>query len=637
MPFMNRLDSEILEKLTRYIENNISNSDFSLETVYKELGVSKTRLHRIVKDNTQLSTTLYIRHVRLEKSKALLDDSNLRITEIASLVGIDSPQNFSKYFIQAYGLSPTEYRKRKDNVESLEEIKAVVEEELQPVAVPDSDKTTGRWKWALFGLFVVMVVIGGAYWIKGKASSGNSSENYLPHFDNSIAILPFKSLNQETALADGVLEGIHSSLSLIENLKVISQSSSSQYRDTDKTNWQIGDELQVAYVLKGTVKEQSNQVETVLSLIRTQDDIEVWSQRYEGNLQQLFNLMNGMVKDIATQLSQKITPSQSQQLERVPTRNLEAYNEFLLGRTLLITRTKEKLNESLIRFNKALTLDTTFAEAQAYKSIAYLLMGNMGYQDLKTCLELAEQHALKAIQLDTHNSTAYATLGNVYRGNFKWQQSKTAYEISLKYRPNDAQTIYWYSLLLRSMGRLSEALRYSTKAVLLDPLYPVILSGHIWNCAYANRDDLAQKALTDGKLIFDDSFVYYMARGEYELHHNRYDKALKEFTKMEQLNPNIKYGSVSSAFCAARLGNPIPTRTLLNKMGNQAQDFVSKSMLYAGLGQKDSSLICLEKAASMGRISSEILVTPMYRAIRKDPRFQSVLRQFGLPASATVQ
>ncbi|MCA0234008.1 MAG: helix-turn-helix domain-containing protein [Bacteroidetes bacterium] len=634
MSFMNRSDSEILEKLIRLIENNVSNSELSLETIYKELGVSKTRLYRIVKEHTQLSTTLYIRSIRLEKAKQLLDSSNLRMTEIASSVGIDSPQNFSKYFIQAYGLSPTEYRKRKDNAEPFEENKAVVEEESLPAAVPDSDKTTVRWKWIVFGvLAIIVVIIGGAYWIREKTSSGNSTENYVPHFDNSIAILPFRSLNNNPSFADGVLEGIHSSLSLIENLKVISQSSSNQYRNTDKTNWQIGDELQVAYVLKGTVKEQSNQVETVLSLIRTQDDIEVWSQRYEGDLQQLFNLMNGMVKDIATQLSQKITPSQSQQLERVPTRNLEAYNEFLLGRTLLITRTKEKLNESLIRFNKALALDTTFAEAQAYKSIAYLLMGNMGYEDLKTCLELAEQHALKAIQLDTHNSTAYATLGNVYRGNFKWQQSKTAYEISLKYRPNDAQTIYWYSLLLRSMGQLSEALRYSTKAVSLDPLYPVILSGHIWNCAYANRDDLAQKALADGKLIFDDSFVYYMARGEYELHHNRFDKALKEFTKMEQLNPNMKYGNVSSAFCTARLGNPAPTRTLLNKMGNQAQDFVSKSMLYAGLGQKDSSLFCLEKAASMGRISSEILVTPMYRAIRKEPRFQSVLKQFGLPAS----
>lgn len=315
-----------------------------------------------------------------------------------------------------------------------------------------SPRTSFNYLPALIGLVTAGIIIGFYFW---KTSSWTSSENqadYLPQYENSIAILPFKSLNNNLPFANAVLEGIHSSLSLIGNLKVISQSSSGQYRGTEKTNWQIGDELQVAYVLKGTVKEKTNRVEAVLSLVRTQDDIEVWRQRYEGDLQQLFNLTNGMVKDIVAQLRQKITPSLSQQLERIPTRSLEAYNEFLLGRTLLITRTKEKLNESVIRFNKSLTLDPTFAEAQAYKAIAYLLMGNMGYQDLQACLELAEQHALKAIQLDAHNSTAYATLGNVYRGHFKWQQAKTAYEISLKYRPNDAQTIYWYSLLLRSIS-----------------------------------------------------------------------------------------------------------------------------------------------------------------------------------------
>lgn len=635
---MNSPEKAVIDRLVQLIEENLSDSSFSLDTIYKELGISKTQLYRIVKEETQLSTSLFIRSVRLQKAKQLLDSGNLRITEIAHAVGIDSPQNFSKYFLQTYGISPSDYRKQQ-NQNEIHEVEETADEgvETPGYQTTPSPRISFNYLPAFIGLILVGVMIGFYFW---KTSSSPSSENqtdYLPHYDNSIAVLPFKSLNNNPSFAEGVLEGIHSSLSLIENLKVISQSSSGQYRDTDKTNWQIGDELQVAYVLKGTVKEQANRVETVLSLIRTKDDIEVWSQRYEGELPRLFNLTNGMVKDIAAQLKQKITPSQSQQLEHVPTRSFEAYNEFLLGRTLLITRTKEKLNESLIRFNKALALDTTFAEAQAYKSIAYLLMGNMGYQDLKTGLELAEQHALKAIQLDAHNSTAYATLGNVYRGNFKWQQSKTAYEISLKYRPNDAQTIYWYSLLLRSMGQLNEALRYSTKAVSLDPLYPVILSGHIWNCAYAGRDDLAQKAVADGKLIFDDSFVYYMARGEYELHHNRFDKALKEFTKMEQLNPNMKYGNVSSAFCAARLGNPAPTRALLNKMGNEAQDFVSKSMLYAGLGQKDSSLICLEKAASMGRISSEILVTPTYRLIRQDPRFRAVLKQFGLPASATVQ
>lgn len=638
MSIMNRSDSEIIEKLTRLIENNVSNSELSLEAVYKELGVSKTRLHRIVKEKTQLSTTLYIRSIRLDKAKALLDSSNLRITEIAGLVGIDSPQNFSKYFIQAYGISPTDYRKSKNDLPIPQEVEVVVGEVLLPeeTLTPPSSPMTCR-NWVVVGLIIMVIIAGGVFWGMLKSSTANASDDYLPYFDNSVAILPFKSLNQNPALADGILNGLHSSLSLIENLKVIAQGSTNQYRDTNKTNGQIGKELGVVYLLKGTVKEQDTAIEIELTLIRAQDEHQVWSQQFKGDLSQLFRLKNEMIQGIVAQLKQKISPALLQELERVPTQNQEAYQEFLLGRTLCLTRTKEKLLESILRFDKALALDSTFAEAQAYKASASLFLGNMGYRELQPSMELAEEQALKAIQLDEHNSTAYATLGNIYRGRFRWKQAKTAYEISLKYRPNDAQTVYWYSLLLRTTGQLNESVRYSTKARLLDPLYPVILAGHILNCVYSGRDDLAQKAIADGKLIFDDSFVYYMARGEYELHHNRFDKALKEFTKMEQLNPNMKYGNVSSAYCAARLGNPAPTRTLLNKMGNQAQDFVSKSMLYAGLGQKDSSLICLEKAASMGRVSSEILVTPMYIAIRKEPRFQAVLKKFGLPTTSSVE
>lgn len=622
----------ILEKFSRLIEDNLNNPSFSLEDTYKVLGVSRSHLHRIIKEHTQLSTSLFVRKIKLKKAKELLVITDLRIAEIAELTGIDSPQNFSKYFVQEYNLSPTEFRKKKgDKSTENEEIIAT-----PPPSIHQSKRRSFPNRNYLWGglLLLILAVAGSGYYWKRTALQLSEKLDYSPAFGNSIAVLPFQSLDSNQTIAEGVTEEIHSSLSLLDNLKVIARASSNQYKNTDKTVWQIGDELRVAYVLRGKVREINARILINLELVSTKDDITVWSKKTEGDLQNIFNLLNDSIKEIIFKLNQKITPALSQQLERVPTRNLEAYNEFLLGRTLLITRTKEKLNESVIRFDKALALDPAFAEAQAYKSIAYLLMGNMGYQDLKMGLQLAEQHALKAIQLDAHNSTAYATLGNVYRGDFKWQQAKTAYEISLKYRPNDAQTIYWYSLLLRSIGQINEALRYSTKAVSLDPLYPVILSGHLWNCAYAGREDLAQKAIADGNLIFDDSFVYYMARGEYELYHNRYDKALKEFTKMEQLNPNMKYGNVSSAYCAAKLGNPLPTRLLLHQTGNQAQDYVSKSMLYAGLGQKDSSLICLEKAASMGRISSEILVTPYYRLIRQDPRFRAVLQQFDLPTTS---
>ena len=108
---MNTSHQDIIEKLTHLILDDSQTSSLTVSEITKSLGTSRTQLHRIVKKETGLSTTLYIRKIRLQKARKLLCTSDLRISEIAHLSGIDSPQNFSKYFIQEFQLSPSEYRK----------------------------------------------------------------------------------------------------------------------------------------------------------------------------------------------------------------------------------------------------------------------------------------------------------------------------------------------------------------------------------------------------------------------------------------------------------------------------------------------------------------------------------------------
>ncbi len=630
-------ENVIIEKLTRIIEENLDNPTFSLDQVYKELGISRTHLHRIIKEQTQLSTTLYIRKIRLHKAKELLITTDRRIAEIADLTGIDSPQNFSKYFFQEFAVSPTEFRKQKNIPAPTSSTFTVSGPMVQGPLVHRSGKNY-RYIWG--GIFLaIWFVIGGYFWksqVNSRPYKVLGATDYNELFDNSIAILPFKSDANGESLAEGVMEEIHGSLSLIQNLKVIARRSSNEFKDSKKTVRQIGAELQVAYILQGRVSEKSNKAQMSLELVRTQDGTTVWTKNQEGDLKIFFNLMNEVIRELALKLDLKITPELVYKLERIPTKNAEAYNQFLQGRLLMIARTQEKLAASIHKFDRALALDPDFAEAYAYKAIASHLTGNMGYAEMEASGNAAEQNALKAIQLDAQNATAYATLGNVYRDQFKWQQAKTSYTIALKYRPNDAQTIYWYSLLMRSMGRPDEALQYSAKAMAIDPLYPVILGGHVLNCAYAGQYDLAEKSIKDGRLIFDDSFVYYMATGYYYLIRENYAQALKEFKKVQELNPNMKYFGTLIYYCEARLGNKTSSMLYLKSFENHPQDYISKSMVYAGMGEKDSSMAYLQKAADLGVIHSDILVNPTFKILRKDPRFEAILRKFGLIASTSL-
>lgn len=97
-------------RLNQLIDNNLSNPAFSTDMICQELGLSRSQLHRYIKEQTHLSVTLFIRQRRLEKAKDLLLMSSLRISEVADLVGIANPQNFSKYFTEAFAVIPTEFR-----------------------------------------------------------------------------------------------------------------------------------------------------------------------------------------------------------------------------------------------------------------------------------------------------------------------------------------------------------------------------------------------------------------------------------------------------------------------------------------------------------------------------------------------
>lgn len=148
--------NEFTQELQAIIEKNLGNAEFSIIQICTEMNVSRAQLHRKVKAATGLSTSLYIRSVRMEYAKKLLETTHINVSEIAYQVGISSPQNFSKYFIEAYGLSPSAFRKQKEDTP--EEMFA---EKTPVVAAPTvsditPDASNGRQQMLVFGgLFVL--------------------------------------------------------------------------------------------------------------------------------------------------------------------------------------------------------------------------------------------------------------------------------------------------------------------------------------------------------------------------------------------------------------------------------------------------------------------------------------------------
>ncbi len=281
----------LIEKLNQLIESNFDNPHFSTDDICQELGISRSQLYRLIKEEFQLSTSLYIRRQKLIKAKDLLENSSLKIAEISYKIGIDSPQNFSKYFTQEFGINPTEFRK---NIPLPKEESAKQPTDNQAFIIKKRISTIQN-PYIYIGLtllFLLIISLTTYFW-KSNKNSIQETNDYTEFPEKSIAILPFKNLGdvQQSYFSEGIMEQIHSSLASLNDLKVISTTSSNKYSNSKKSIRQIAQELHVKYLLNGSVLQVDKQIRITVELINAKDDRVIWSKNFEGDTKNIFSYM----------------------------------------------------------------------------------------------------------------------------------------------------------------------------------------------------------------------------------------------------------------------------------------------------------------------------------------------------------
>lgn len=617
-------ENEIIRSLNLSIDKNLDNPDFSTSTHCLELGISRSNLYRVIKENFHTSPSLYIRRQKLLKARDLLENSNFKVSEISYKIGIDSPQNFSKYFTKEFGVSPSEYRKT--TIHGLSLFPPIVEEE----------RKANAWLKKYYRPFLFLSVLSalglGIYYVSLTKASGLIKEERKIGAEKSIAVLPFKNLGDSSKLylSEGVMEQIHNSLSGLSELKVVSTTSSNKYKNSTKSIHQIAGELKVDYILNGSILQIDNEIGLRVELIDVKEDRTVWSENFEGELQNIFEYMNSVSDEVAANLNQKLISNKSERSLKKPTQNLEAYNAYLQGQHLLQTRTSSKIKASILKFDLATDLEPTFSDAIVSRALAYYMMGEDNHIKRENAFKIAEKEVLTAIKFDGRNGRAYAILGNIYKAQNKWEEALTTYQIALKYSPNDAQINYWYSLTLRSLGQMEEAIEYSKKAISLDPLAVNIFGGHLVGLAYAGRFDLAERAIKDGNLIFNDALLYHNAKGAYYVSAKKYKEALKEFEICNKLDSDVIFFQAWKHYTLAKTHQFLPVQSFLNSLPIKNENYNYFAIVYAGLGDKHNCLKYLELAADNGDSPNYLKVSPIFRFLHKEPRFVAVLNKLGL-------
>ena len=304
------MNQKFIDQVRTIVVKNISDENFGVPELSSLLGLSPSQTLRKIKANSGKSANQYIREIRLEKAAKLLKQTDQSIAEISYLVGFSSASYFNKSFRKYYNVTPGDYKTNSINLNKTKNNK--------------KKKDSSKIKVFITVFLALLLVI-----IYLETSPFISKSTPL---NNSIAVLPFKDFSPKNNqwLSDGVSDNILHSLAQMEQMKVISFTSSSTYRNTDKKIPEIDKELGVSYILEGSVRLVKDKVKIITQLINANDE-HIWSKEYEENAEDIIKVQNNVAEEIIKQLEITLSPNEERKLDKYPTQNMEAYNLYLRG------------------------------------------------------------------------------------------------------------------------------------------------------------------------------------------------------------------------------------------------------------------------------------------------------------------
>ena len=323
----------------------------------------------------------------------------------------------------------------------------------------------------------------------------------------SIIVLPFLNISDDpnqVYFSDGITEDIITDLSRISNLQVMARNTSFRYKDQTVKPKKIGRELNVQYLLEGSVRKSDEKLRINVQLIDTQNGYHVWSNRYDRKLTEVFAVQDELTRNIVNALAIELTEQEETSLARVSTNNFQAYEHFLLGQKLARERTQEGFSQAKSEFEDAIKLDPSYARSYGAMAVVLIRMFTNAWTDSPAeSRDRALAMAKKAVELNNTLPQTYWALGFVHLYRNEFIQAEKAVEKATAIAPSYADGYGLLALIKNRLGgadNADDAIRLIKKGMKLNPHYtwdyPYNLGRAYYNKGqYQLAIDFLQKAL----------------------------------------------------------------------------------------------------------------------------------------------
>ncbi len=386
---------------------------------------------------------------------------------------------------------------------------------------------------------------------------------------NRLAVLPFVNMSTDRDnefFSDGITEELLNALTKVEGLQVTSRTSAFAFKGKNEDIRDIAIKLNVDKVLEGSVRKVGNRVRITAQLINAADGYHLWSESYDRNLDDIFEVQDEISGIIANRLRENFSQKQIQPLVKAPTKNIDAYTNYLKALHYWNKLTPADTRKAIECFEKAFELESNYAQAYAMAAGAYSNLGATGQMLPEEAFRIAKKYADKALELDDNIAEGHIAIGSYYLFyEWKWRESFEALQKAIKLNPAATIAYQLLSFYYVTKGEKDEAVKIMEEAIRIDPLSPII------NQALGN--------------------TYIFAE--------RYDDAIKQADKMLEINPQMRSSLELKAWGTGLKGDWNQALEIFKEIhrltNHPLKGLMGLGYAYARIGMTQEAMECIEK------------------------------------------
>ncbi|MEX1310366.1 MAG: tetratricopeptide repeat protein, partial [Candidatus Sulfomarinibacteraceae bacterium] len=453
----------------------------------------------------------------------------------------------------------------------------------------------------------------------------------------TVAVMPFLNLSgdpDQEYLCDGMTEEVLGAIGKVRGLRVLARSSGFAFKGTGADPREIGRAIGADHLVEGSLRRLDDRIRVSARLVQTFDGAQLWADRYDRTISDIFQLQDEISVEVANQLRTALLPDELSKLKRRRTPDREAYDPFLRGRYLYYRRHEGDMMQAMKLYQQAIARDPEFPEPRVGLADALNILGAYNFMDPQVAYARALDCVDEALELDPELASAYAVrgfIGSYHR--FDWEGAEADYRRAIELDPSAAPAHCWYAGLLNALGRHAEGAEQGRRAIALEPMSPLILGLGGFNIAFENTAEglaHAKRAVEiDPKHPIANVFlgltlVERLAEYEEAMLHLEHTMA-----------GGIKIGFAFALFALAKSGQherlAEVESTIAAMQPSELTPILIDVLRAAGRSDGDTYLEALARAVEVGEFGTFFFAVWSFSDfVRDDPRFHAILERIGL-------